>query len=280
MQPRSILKSRPARLQSSSPSPSSSFIQQHVVHFPSSPNLFQTFEVPSSSAYDRTPIVIGPNSVALPARGCPGRTYYNVDDEEPDEQRFCSRFLKNLEARVLSSSRGHAHPRALDPRNDESIPPPLIPDLSSEESEESDGFISPPPESAFSFIPINTADQCDVSYLSSALEQPLYPEQIKSLPIPVPSPHSEPQALACAAQLSRPRRPRGRLIRKNSSEEIEEDSGYVEDIEAVKLALNRSPSHSPPGSKKKGTRKTSFVCKTLSSLSFCPDEDAGCLGGF
>src|ERR1700728_3993766 len=52
----------------------------HGVHFPPSPNsLAQTFSAYSPSLYDRSPIVVSPNSCALPERGCPGRTY-TLDD--------------------------------------------------------------------------------------------------------------------------------------------------------------------------------------------------------
>ncbi|KIY70058.1 hypothetical protein CYLTODRAFT_452082 [Cylindrobasidium torrendii FP15055 ss-10] len=56
----------------------------HAVHFPSSPLLTKTFDAPS---YDRTPIVVVPNSCALPERG--GRCYTfdlpAVPDLVPDE---------------------------------------------------------------------------------------------------------------------------------------------------------------------------------------------------
>ncbi|KAJ7146063.1 hypothetical protein C8R44DRAFT_972943 [Mycena epipterygia] len=153
------------------------------VHFPPSPTLTRTFSAHSPSAYDRSPIVVSPNSCALPARGCPGRTYY-------DE---CRR-RKSAAATAKLPPRGHLHPRALaayqedvdeddaDEDDDEAertptrtspyiplpvpppipgpyapqynsyaAPPPLIPDLSSE-SDESDGFTSPPPEPAVSFL--------------------------------------------------------------------------------------------------------------------------------
>ena len=48
---------------------------RNTVHFPPSPTLTRTFSAHSPSTYDRTPIVVLPNICALPARGCPGRTY-------------------------------------------------------------------------------------------------------------------------------------------------------------------------------------------------------------
>lgn len=128
----------------------------HGVHFPPSPTLTRTFSAYSPSAYDRSPIVVSPNSCALPERGCPGRTYTLDESTKPSPSR----------TKWSGSHHGrHLHPRAVNytshpPSEDEDeylddedaqqtptrtypIVPPLIPDLSSE-SDESDGFISPP----------------------------------------------------------------------------------------------------------------------------------------
>ena len=126
-------------------------ILQPVVRFPARPALSKTFSAHSSAQYDRSPIVVQPNSCALPARGCPGRTY-NLDDPTPRSPRASS-------SRVRSPSRAgrHLHPRATSalpieedddptPRASPHLPlPALVPDLSSE-SDESDGFTSPPNE--------------------------------------------------------------------------------------------------------------------------------------
>jgi len=104
---------------------SSTPVHRNAVHFPPSPSLLtRTFSAHSSTSYDRSPIVVAPNSCAIPPRGCPGRTY-SIDDPAPRT------------GRVL-------HPRAL---IDIQRPPtpPLIPDLSSE-SDESDSSFHPPPD--------------------------------------------------------------------------------------------------------------------------------------
>ncbi|KAJ7153553.1 hypothetical protein C8R43DRAFT_450107 [Mycena crocata] len=199
------------------------------VHFPPSPRLTRTFSAHSPSSYDRSPIVVSPNSCALPARGCPGRTYYpgsgssapkthpaktavarghlhpralaayaeddgrDYDDDEDEDDVEAERtptrtspyiplpvpppipnasfasfsssmappslfnsstssFSSAFSASSFTSSAPHYPTYALAPSpypNTASAPPPLIPDLSSE-SDESDGFASPPPEPAYS----------------------------------------------------------------------------------------------------------------------------------
>ncbi|KAJ7270759.1 hypothetical protein B0H12DRAFT_1093713 [Mycena haematopus] len=131
------------------------------VHFPPSPSLTRTFSAHSAATYDRTPIQVAPNACALPARGCPGRTYYDAD---PSRARY-----PGAKPHPTTGRGASVHPRALeayefddddeDERDAERTPtrtspyiplpapPPLVPDLSSE-SDESDGFASPPPEPA------------------------------------------------------------------------------------------------------------------------------------
>jgi len=121
------------------------------VHFPPSPSLTRTFSAHSSSTYDRSPIVVLPNICALPARGCPGRTYIPGCPTSfgPSPE------LRVSKAAIKAGGR-HLHPRRAvgfgfvpEPTPDgcatSEIPPPLIPDVSSE-SDESDGFTSPPSE--------------------------------------------------------------------------------------------------------------------------------------
>ncbi|EGN94912.1 hypothetical protein SERLA73DRAFT_77645 [Serpula lacrymans var. lacrymans S7.3] len=157
-QPRPILK----RSQCAPPAHHRSLSADKLVHFPPSPTLTRTFSAHSSTAYDRSPIVVTPNSCALPERGCPGRTY------TLEEERSSSPILMK---KKVSNNGIHLHPRAVPPQQDpyvrpshlhyhqnnadddfersprsSSSLPPLIPDLSSSESDESDGFISPPPE--------------------------------------------------------------------------------------------------------------------------------------
>ncbi|KAH9034678.1 hypothetical protein EDB84DRAFT_1486560 [Lactarius hengduanensis] len=124
----------------------------NTVHFPPSPVLARTFSAYSSSTYDRSPIVVLPNICALPARGCPGRTYLPgctvpiSPSTSPDSDAHKS---------ALKAKGKHMHPRcalsfglvpeptpdcATDPLV---MPPPLVPDVSSE-SDESDGLMNSP----------------------------------------------------------------------------------------------------------------------------------------
>ncbi|KAI0272456.1 hypothetical protein BC834DRAFT_856780, partial [Gloeopeniophorella convolvens] len=125
------------------------------VRFPPSPTLTRTFSAYSPSSYDRSPIVVLPNVCALPARGCPGRTY--VPGSSPSTSPNAPLDARSREA-VMKAKGQHFHPRralglglASDPTaperaiNSSVAPPPLVPDLSSE-SDESDGFTSPPSE--------------------------------------------------------------------------------------------------------------------------------------
>ncbi|CAE6474723.1 unnamed protein product [Rhizoctonia solani] len=91
---------------------------QANVHFPTAKrDLVKTRVTHSPASYDRSPIVVLPNSCAMPARGCPGRTY---------------------DTAAIGRS---IHPTR---RRSPTPCPPLVPDEGS--SDDSDGLISPPPE--------------------------------------------------------------------------------------------------------------------------------------
>ena len=118
--------------------------QPHAVHFPPSPSLTRTFSAYSASAYDRSPIVVTPNTCALPERGCPGRTYF--DEAAASRANGASPCNSKLGSRGAQYARDY-HPRALAFASSSNTMgmgmPQLIPDLSSE-SEESDGFSALP----------------------------------------------------------------------------------------------------------------------------------------
>jgi hypothetical protein len=114
--PRPILKRNPSSLDRE---------RKHaVVHFPPSPIISKTFAAHSPSAYDRSPIVVVPNSCALPERGCPGRTY-TLDRNGRRKNEFGG--LSSLFS---------------DDAAENLLPPPLIQDSSSSSSsdESSDGL--------------------------------------------------------------------------------------------------------------------------------------------
>lgn len=103
--------------------------------------------------YDRAPIVVLPNDCALPERGCPGRTYDGYDAR-------CKSKKGGVSSNSSSNNGKSMYPRAVEdnhngwampgpscaPTSFPFMPPPLVPDVSSSESDESDGVASPPPE--------------------------------------------------------------------------------------------------------------------------------------
>ena len=187
MSPRPILKHSSAHHQSHHP---------HGVHFPPSPSLTRTFTAHSAAAYDRSPIIVTPNSCALPERGCPGRTYLldETDDTKPPPSRY---------PRGIAYARDY-HPRALAFASSTNMVPQLIPDMSSE-SEESDGFSSIPAQLPTSY-PITTnakkhgqysdLPSLNVSmvnpYSSNSSYTPAADDINNYLPYPHPSPISSP----------------------------------------------------------------------------------------
>ncbi|KAJ7596270.1 hypothetical protein C8J56DRAFT_284706 [Mycena floridula] len=183
MHPRPILKA------SSQPSKRS-----NAVHFPPSPALTQFHETHSSTMYDRSSIVVTSNNpCALPARGCPGRTYYD------------------------GLPRGHPHPRAF---AQPAPVPALIPDLSSE-SEESDGFLSP----GFASPRLTSFPVYDSKYPSSYTPMSQYDTRTRSI-YPNYSPSSYPPPVSIPPPK---RRTRNSSPRPYGHEE--EDSGYLEDTD-------------------------------------------------
>ncbi|OBZ67595.1 putative alpha-L-arabinofuranosidase C [Grifola frondosa] len=146
--PRPILKRNSASLSDPQPRDESTqllaidpSILSSLVHFPPSPILASTLG--SAPTYDRSPIVVSPNRCTLPARGCPGRTY-SLDDPLPTRQQSPPRTGRTVHPRALHNE-SMSWPTA--PAEPLSLPA-LIPDLSSESSEESDGFISAAPSAS------------------------------------------------------------------------------------------------------------------------------------
>lgn len=124
--------------------------EQPQVHFPPTPSLTQTYPTHSGAQYDRAPIVVLPNDCALPERGCPGRTYdgYEARCKTSKSKSGASSSGKSIHPRAVQDSHA-AWGMAAGPSSSAMPaygPPPLIPDVSSSESDESDGIVSPPPE--------------------------------------------------------------------------------------------------------------------------------------
>jgi hypothetical protein len=251
----------------------SSSTPSHGVHFPPSPTLTRTFSAYSSSSYDRSPIVVTPNSCALPERGCPGRTY-TLDDPAPQTP------ASNWRSGVHNGR--HLHPRAVatayrasssedeDSEDNDSkrssrtfsTLPPLVPDVSSE-SDESDGFTPPLPE------PAQYPSQSSYRHPphSTPIVAPSHPPIPHAPHMPYSSGDNQayfggsPNALSFLPHPASPKdesqKPRRRKQRDQSRPREERQGRRAAD----------------------GSYKSLSVCKALSNCSLDDSED-GCLGGF
>ncbi|KAJ8074766.1 hypothetical protein PM082_019091 [Marasmius tenuissimus] len=262
MSPKPILKRTPSDQQRSA-------AFSHGVHFPASPSsLACTFDAYSPSTYDRSPIVVSPNACALPERGCPGRTY-TID--EPS----CS--TRNAFSTMAVTPRGGTvHPRAFQSMSNyscyspdsqvaysnpsSSSIPPLVPDLSSE-SEESDGFISPPPHLSFtrrsSTSPSSPRNDKHSHYADNSSIIPSSPSEIK-------------------VRRRRSSRERGERIRSSPALEVD-DPGYEDDYN---VSQHCSPPSPTARSRKTRSSRRSMAALTQSLSSFGVQDEGGCLGGF
>ncbi|KAF8654733.1 hypothetical protein AX16_003388 [Volvariella volvacea WC 439] len=249
--PRSILKR----------SPSSNHPSNHGVHFPPSPSLTRVFFAHSSSVYDRSPIIVTPNSCALPERGCPGRTYV-LDDPAPPvnavapPRRLCTERVLHPRALAHSSYRG---------TDADTVPPQLIPDTSSSESDESDSFIGPLPE------PKVTPISHDVHGLAIHHDKytPIDIYDGNSAPATPLSflPHSSYSNYpsVSGASIPKPRRRRERKHESSCDPDRIQSSGEVQE------------GSSPRSSRAKAYLKYRALTSSFSSLTL---NDEGCLGGF
>ncbi|THH09211.1 hypothetical protein EW146_g8746 [Bondarzewia mesenterica] len=129
------------------PFASCSTVQSPRVHFPPSPSLTSTHLTHSSKQYDRAPIVVAPNVCALPNRN--ERTYMPPSEPKRPAKPRASHYSH---AQAVKGS--YFHPRAFEACEREpsnvpvpafDSPPPLVPDISSSESDESDTFLMTPP---------------------------------------------------------------------------------------------------------------------------------------
>lgn len=243
------------------------------VHFPPSPTLTRTFSAYSSASYDRSPIVVTPNSCALPERGCPGRTY-TLDDAAASSPPSSS-----SNWRSGAHNGRHLHPRAVayrDLSHDEDddhldeqeesqrtptrnfpILPPLIPDLSSE-SEESDGFTSPPPEPAS--FPTPTA------YYPPPHSHPI------SAPSHPPIPHSQRHTSLYSNESYFDGSPTALSFLPHAASPGDEN-------QKARRRKQRDQSKEKPRRAADGSYKSLSVCKALANCSLDESGD-GCLGGF
>ncbi|KAJ3475923.1 hypothetical protein NLI96_g11509 [Meripilus lineatus] len=128
-------------------------------------SLNQFHKAHSPLAYDRSPIVVSPNTCSLPERGCPGRTYLPGESPRHRSHRTPSSSSQNgkcLHPRAVPPSPSSQYTNSAYPYEDAedddndltpkatptvysrplpqaAYPPALIPDISSS-SDESDGY--------------------------------------------------------------------------------------------------------------------------------------------
>ncbi|EJD00682.1 uncharacterized protein FOMMEDRAFT_170033 [Fomitiporia mediterranea MF3/22] len=168
-------------------------INHSKVHFPNHPDaLSRTHLAHSPDQYDRSPISVQPNSCALPERGCPGRTYSGSSGEAAMDVENSS------PVRGWPRRKGdHMHPRARitgfnTSRNDASVPPSLIQDLSdtSEDSDNNASATRPLYAKTASSISTASATSATSSQSSLRLSPKGDPAQLAFLPHPHSSPYT------------------------------------------------------------------------------------------
>ena len=249
----------------------------HGVRFPPSPAT-RTYSAHSAAAYDRSPIVVAPNSCALPERG--GRTY-TLDESQP--------------RRGISFARDF-HPRALAFASSPPPLPQLIPDLS-EDSEESDGWSAAPAPSTSSHTnfgihglagPLskcnsNEFDDTDMNRYTSCVDA------LAFLPHPPTPPSHNPEYTESIDPFpqSYHRRRSGRENKHESSSVTDRTPSKGSDTQNclsafASLSLSSSPMFPTTPTKKsirKKSLKSSHASYTTLSADFGNLDDC-CLGGF
>ena len=275
--------------------------QMHGVHFPPSPALTRTFSAYSAAAYDRSPIVVSPNSCALPERGCPGRTYTLEEQHE----------LECRPQRAIARARDY-HPRALAFASASSssmnmnMPPvpALVPDLSSE-SDESDApsgcappdlaaaYYAPAPSSTSSSNPskhphfpfIAEPHHHPFTHEDPARPRRLRPASLSLSPTSLslaslsltPTPSFDISTTEEDDAPPSPVQPRRRRERRHESSR---DPDRIPNAEAPPGGPIGGGASSPP--RRKGVRRPTTLVPPpalLASTGFAVVDD-GCLGGF
>jgi hypothetical protein len=295
--PRPILKIHP-----SEPKPT---VQHPQVHFPPWPSLARTFSAHSSASYDRSPIIVSPNSCALPERGCPGRTYYDHDTQTTmhDPPRSPSRqtTLQHTGKSIHPRAAHFQHPISVFPESPESVkrcstprssftpkavpsyttfePPALVHDFSSE-SDESDGSIPTPPDSLSPYPSHHHSFPTDGRHDFAKFFSFNTPSS-DAHPPPYAPPNYDPPPEGKRRRHRKHHLDRSKgsnsVIPRSSSEELAEEEqedegeGDLPDIRGLSLS---SSSH------RRQESYTFFSSVSMPSSGFSWSGGAGCLDGF
>jgi len=198
--------------------------RSHGVHFPPSPATC-TYSAYSSAAYDRSPIVVTPNSCALPERG--GRTY-TLEEQQQHPRRGIS-FASDF------------HPRALAFASSRPAPlPQLIPDVSSE-SDESDGWSAAVPTTSTTFGIHGLASKCNFGDANMDAYTNCVEAALAFLPYPPSPPSSQkypyPESIDPFPQSYRRRRGEREIKHESSSDPDRIPSRVVGDNNNVHSAF-------------------------------------------
>ncbi|KZT27618.1 hypothetical protein NEOLEDRAFT_1130643 [Neolentinus lepideus HHB14362 ss-1] len=188
MSPRPILKRDPPSTIPSNPLPFATCptLFSPKVHFPPTPTMTSTHPTHSPFTYDRAPIIVSPNACALPERG--GREVYSGERQDRSVERPRGR---SRDRKAVSIKGSYFHPRAYEACEAElpaghtgvvdadcdvesmtplpatiPLPPPLVHDISSSESDESD--VTTPPDIHSEASPsLSFASACKSQYPNS-----------------------------------------------------------------------------------------------------------------
>ncbi|KAI6102614.1 hypothetical protein EV401DRAFT_2023210 [Pisolithus croceorrhizus] len=264
MSPRPILKPRlelPTQEPPVEPFPFAacpSLLRTPHVHFPPTPTLTSTFTTHSSSAYDRTPVVVAPNTCALPGRHERELFIDNNTERRGSEPPSTT----HSRTRKQTPKGSYFHPRAYEACAPEPCPSSLWSSPDSDSSS-SDSQVSTP-----------TDDELDVaSHRSmSKLYAPTNPASCTS-----PSPHHNMNApvIPPHSYLS----PEG--LTSSYSNHYHLQSPPTKERKAGKRSNNENNQpRSPKSPRQEAIFKLDHQQQQRSSFTFPSLDFEGCLGGF
>lgn len=267
MSPRPILKPRlelPTEEPLVEPFPFAtcpSLLLTRHVHFPPTPTLTSTFTTHSSSAYDRTPVVVAPNTCALPGRH--ERELF-IDNNTSGYERRESESSSDTaysQTRKSAPKGSYFHPRAYEACAPEPCPSPL--------------WSSPDSDSSSSDSPISTPTDDELDVASHRSMSMLYaPTNPASCTSP-PSRHNMNAPMIPPNSYLSPEGPTSSY----SNYHHPQSSPSTKERKAGKRSSNENNQpRNPKGSRKEAVFKLDH--QQRSSFTFPSLDFEGCLGGF